>query len=113
MGILEPGSLQFAAKILVFWVLIAGLDPMALYFLICRAEDGTEPSFICERVCTSDRLMRRMGSLSKVGANWHKFLNPRRHMPASPLNFYILYLLCYRKLPLTHVSQYVASQASF
>lgn len=32
----------------------------------CRADEGTEPSFVCERVCTSDRLMRRMGGLSKV-----------------------------------------------
>ena len=29
-------------------------------------EDATEPSFRCERVCTSDRLMRRMGGLSKA-----------------------------------------------
>ena len=33
---------------------------------MCRLDDGTEPSFSCERVCTSDRLMRRMGGLSKV-----------------------------------------------
>jgi len=28
-------------------------------------EEGTDPSFVCERVCTSDRLLRRMGGLSK------------------------------------------------
>ena len=32
---------------------------------ICRPEEGTDPSFVCERVCTSDRLLRRMGGLSK------------------------------------------------
>lgn len=31
-----------------------------------REEDGNEPSFVCERVCTSDRLLRRLGSLAKV-----------------------------------------------
>lgn len=30
-----------------------------------RPDEGNDPSFICERVCTSDRLMRRMGGLSK------------------------------------------------
>ncbi|KAK9817079.1 hypothetical protein WJX72_009216 [[Myrmecia] bisecta] len=30
-----------------------------------RVEDGTDPQFVCERVCTSDRLLRRMGGLSK------------------------------------------------
>jgi hypothetical protein len=30
-----------------------------------RPEEGTEPTFVCERVCTSDRLLRRMGGLSK------------------------------------------------
>ncbi|CAD7697487.1 unnamed protein product [Ostreobium quekettii] len=28
-------------------------------------QDGSELSFFCERVCTSDRLLRRMGGLSK------------------------------------------------
>ena len=33
----------------------------------CRFDGiGTDPSFVCERVCTSDRLSRRMGGLSKV-----------------------------------------------
>ncbi|KAG7671349.1 hypothetical protein Ndes2526B_g02152 [Nannochloris sp. 'desiccata'] len=32
---------------------------------LSRLDDGTEPSFICERVCTSDRMMRRMGGLAK------------------------------------------------
>jgi len=34
----------------------------------CRAgseEDSTDPSFVCERVCTSNRLLRRMGGLAK------------------------------------------------
>lgn len=30
-----------------------------------RLQDGTDPTFACERVCTSDRLLRRMGGLSK------------------------------------------------
>ena len=34
---------------------------------LCREDqDGSELSFFCERVCTSDRLLRRMGGLSKV-----------------------------------------------
>lgn len=37
---------------------------MNVYFY--RLDDGTEPTFVCERVCTSDRLMRRMGGLAKV-----------------------------------------------
>ncbi|GMH43903.1 hypothetical protein BSKO_11837 [Bryopsis sp. KO-2023] len=28
-------------------------------------QGGSDPSFFCERVCTSDRLLRRMGGLSK------------------------------------------------
>ncbi len=33
----------------------------------CRFDGiGTDPSFVCERVCTSDRLSRRMGGLAKV-----------------------------------------------
>ncbi len=31
-----------------------------------RLDEGTDSSFVCERVCTSDRLLRRMGDLSKV-----------------------------------------------
>lgn len=31
----------------------------------CRSEEGSDPTFVCERVCTSDRLLRRMGGLSK------------------------------------------------
>lgn len=35
----------------------------------CRVDDAAaDPSFVCERVCTSSRLMRRMGGLAKVGA---------------------------------------------
>ncbi len=30
-----------------------------------RSEEGSDPTFVCERVCTSDRLLRRMGGLSK------------------------------------------------
>ncbi|KAK9795212.1 hypothetical protein WJX73_001275 [Symbiochloris irregularis] len=30
-----------------------------------RLEEGSDPSFLCERVCTSNRLLRRMGGLSK------------------------------------------------
>lgn len=30
-----------------------------------RIDGGTDPNFICERVCTSNRLMRRMGGLAK------------------------------------------------
>lgn len=37
---------------------------MPLCYVI-RPEEGTDPSFVCERVCTSDRLLRRMGGLSK------------------------------------------------
>eukprot|EP00204_Picochlorum_oklahomense_P003628 CAMPEP_0118804502 /NCGR_PEP_ID=MMETSP1161-20130426/23057_1 /TAXON_ID=249345 /ORGANISM="Picochlorum oklahomensis, Strain CCMP2329" /LENGTH=114 /DNA_ID=CAMNT_0006733259 /DNA_START=128 /DNA_END=469 /DNA_ORIENTATION=+ len=32
---------------------------------IMDGEGGTDPNFICERVCTSNRLMRRMGGLAK------------------------------------------------
>jgi hypothetical protein len=32
-----------------------------------RIDGGAEPAFVCERVCTSPRLLRRMGGLSKVG----------------------------------------------
>lgn len=33
----------------------------------CRLDStGSDPSFVCERVCTSDRLMRRLGGLAKV-----------------------------------------------
>ncbi|KAA6429466.1 MAG: hypothetical protein FRX49_00859, partial [Trebouxia sp. A1-2] len=32
----------------------------------CRFDGiGTDPSFVCERVCTSARLSRRMGGLAK------------------------------------------------
>lgn len=30
-----------------------------------RVEEGSDPTFLCERVCTSNRLLRRMGGLSK------------------------------------------------
>eukprot|EP00884_Botryococcus_braunii_P014645 jgi/Botrbrau1/23181/Bobra.0041s0031.1 len=30
-----------------------------------RVEEGGYPSFVCERVCTSNRLLRRMGGLAK------------------------------------------------
>ena len=41
--------------------------PPSFMLLLCRFEGiGTDPSFVCERVCTSDRLSRRMGGLSKV-----------------------------------------------
>ncbi len=36
-----------------------------LLFCTIRPDEGTDPSFVCERVCTSDRLLRRMGGLSK------------------------------------------------
>ena len=33
----------------------------------CRLDDASaDPVFVCERVCTSPRLMRRMGGLAKV-----------------------------------------------
>ena len=31
-----------------------------------RDADGLDPSFCCERVCTSDRLLRRLGTLAKA-----------------------------------------------
>jgi hypothetical protein len=34
----------------------------------CRVDDTADQIFVCERVCTSDRLMRRMGGLAKVRA---------------------------------------------
>ena len=34
-------------------------------------DEGSEPSFVCERVCTSERLMRRMGGLAKVSEERH------------------------------------------
>lgn len=34
---------------------------------MCRQE-LSDQNFVCERVCTSDRLLRRMGGLSKVAA---------------------------------------------
>jgi len=30
-----------------------------------RDDDGADPSFVCERVCSSDRLLKRLGGLSK------------------------------------------------
>lgn len=39
-----------------------------------RLEEGSDPSFLCERVCTSNRLLRRMGGLSKVWI-WGLFLH--------------------------------------
>jgi len=39
-------------------------------------DEGTEPNFVCERVCTSDRLMRRMGGLAKVCASASSELAP-------------------------------------
>ncbi|QDZ18840.1 hypothetical protein HOP50_02g13450 [Chloropicon primus] len=30
-----------------------------------KDDDGADPSFVCERVCTSDRLLRRLGGLAK------------------------------------------------
>ena len=30
-----------------------------------KDDDGADPSFVCERVCASDRLLRRLGGLSK------------------------------------------------
>ena len=37
-----------------------------------RQDDlGTDPSFTCERVCTSPQLLRRMGGLAKV---WPRLL---------------------------------------
>ena len=41
---------------------VDGLDDGTLFR---RSEDGSDPTFVCERVCTSDRLLRRMGGLSK------------------------------------------------
>ena len=40
--------------------------PAAVSVCECSVEEGTEPNFICERVCTSNKLMRRMGGLAKV-----------------------------------------------
>lgn len=40
---------------------------------LSRSEDSNDPSFLCERVCTSDRLLRRMGGLSKVCINYPEF----------------------------------------
>ena len=36
----------------------------------CRSqdEDWAEPRFVCERVCTGDKLLRRVGSAAKVRA---------------------------------------------
>ena len=30
--------------------------------------DQPDPSFVCERVCTSDRLLKRLGGMAKVRA---------------------------------------------
>ena len=30
--------------------------------------DQPDPSFVCERVCTSDRLLKRLGGVAKVRA---------------------------------------------
>ena len=43
----------------------SGSQRQALACACHRPEEGTDPSFTCERVCTSDRLLRRMGGLSK------------------------------------------------
>ncbi len=37
----------------------------SLISLSSRDDDGADPSFVCERVCASDRLLRRLGGLSK------------------------------------------------
>lgn len=37
---------------------------MTLMCAVRRSEEGSDPTFVCERVCTSDRLLRRMGGLS-------------------------------------------------
>ena len=46
-------------------VLLGCQSAMMLMCSVIRPEEGTDPSFVCERVCTSDRLLRRMGGLSK------------------------------------------------
>ena len=46
-------------------VLLCCQSAMILMCYVIRPEEGTDPSFVCERVCTSDRLLRRMGGLSK------------------------------------------------
>ena len=46
------------------WLFVFHMDAY-LYVYCCRGQGGTDPNFICERVCTSNRLMRRMGGLAK------------------------------------------------
>lgn len=46
-------------------------------------DDATEPSFRCERVCTSDRLMRRMGGLSKASTLYKLLKNCKKVTPDS------------------------------
>jgi len=79
-----------------------------------RLDEGTEPSFICERVCTSDRLMRRMGGLAKVSSTDADHPTPEEaNPPPSPplCQCSTLHAFSLRRTPPpTHASQYVESQ---
>jgi hypothetical protein len=63
-------------------------DPFLFRML---GDEGGDPSFVCERVCTSNRLMRRMGSLAKVRSSSlrncfrknHRNLSPQPPSPSS------------------------------
>ena len=46
-------------------LLLTSLQDSARAALCGSEEDSTDPSFVCERVCTSNRLLRRMGGLAK------------------------------------------------
>jgi hypothetical protein len=59
-GIGRPNCLK------VYYNLVGQLNETWLSSLRLPLDDGADPSFVCERVCTSDRLMRRMGGLAKV-----------------------------------------------
>jgi len=50
-----------------------------------------EASFACERVCASDRLLKRMGGLAKVNNNTHK--TPLSLSRAEKI-FFLFLLLC-------------------
>lgn len=69
----EGGSERWGTGLLASMQLQANWSQAAHYSPACHAaacsildDEGGDPSFVCERVCTSGRLLKRMGSLSKV-----------------------------------------------
>ena len=68
-----------------------------------RQDDlGTDPSFTCERVCTSPQLLRRMGGLAKVWPRLVLQLEMKLSVTHFNLPSIVACLLCRTQLP-THV----------